>query len=209
MKILQFRFEDGPKLDLGQQLSDTLHTIYSATPSEFMSEYTIKSLKLAVSSYDFAMFFPPCATFSMMSVGTHWLKLDDQHYEPKTEKAAESLKLLKIIEQLVRVAPLWSIENPRGMFHKFWSRGIEHHVTHCQYGAQRQKPTVIFSNYSWDALSCGRGDPCHLPTPRGTRHHGTQAMKSKADRTRLPVMLRQAIIEGARHAYRTSKVHSL
>ena len=98
---------------------------------------------------------------------------------------------------------MWFIENPRGMLRKmpFLLRlmedtgGRRHTVTYCQYGERRQKPTDIFTNHPDPQFRppCRRGDKCHDAAPRGSKT-GTQGLRGKLDRARLPTELCRHVV---------------
>lgn len=69
-------------------------------------------------------------------------------------------------------------------------------LTHnCQYGERRQKPTDIWTNHPDPRFkpACKRGSPCHDSAPRGSKS-GTQRIKGKKDRARIPEQLCQHIV---------------
>ena len=59
---------------------------------------------------------PPCETFSVASIGTHWQGI----YEPKTVAAKEGiLRVEAALEGIDLFSPkAWIIENPRGVLRK-------------------------------------------------------------------------------------------
>jgi hypothetical protein len=136
----------------------------------------------------------------MMSVRHHWTKVEDALH-PKSEKASQALEMLRKMELLSQSAQLWFIENPAGTMHKQWKKGKFHRITHCQYGGLRMKPTNIWTSWNWlSRPSCKYGDPCHPATPRGSRKSGTQMMKTKAERAKLPVELAVQLLSSAQIA---------
>jgi len=160
---------------------------------------------------DFNSFFdiiwasPPCTTFSVASISTHW-KGGKNAYIPKTNKCKIGLKLLeKTISIIAQVNPkFWYIENPRGVMRKvinkmFKSYGIEdyirHTVTYCQYGDKRMKPTDIWTNNkNWKPRPmCKNGMSCHVSAPRGAKT-GTQGLKNNYERSKLPKELCEEIV---------------
>ena len=98
---------------------------------------------------------------------------------------------------------MWFVENPVGMLRKMPfilgllkdTGGSRHTVTYCQYGERRQKPTDIFTNHPYPQFRppCKRGAPCHDAAPRGSRT-GTQGLKGKAVRAKLPAELCRHIV---------------
>ena len=147
---------------------------------------------------------PPCTTFSVASIGTHWSK----HKRPKTKEALKGLDILrKTIKIIKECKPkYWYIENPRGMMRKMPEMlGLPRNtVWYCTYGDRRAKPTDIWSNnfYSlfnpdgWLPLpECHNGNKhCHHEAaPRGSKT-GTQALKNNHERSKIPEKLCQSII---------------
>jgi hypothetical protein len=157
--------------------------------------------------YEFDMVWasPPCESFSVASIGTHWGG-GAKAYEPKTKQAQSALSLINELALLIdTIGPkVWYIENPRGVMRKvspyekipdFFTR---HTVTYCQYGDTRMKPTDIWTNNpNWvPRPMCKNGAPCHEPAPRGAKT-GTQGRGSYLSRSRLPEELCREVIEAA------------
>ena len=83
-----------------------------------------------------------------------------------------------------------------------WMQGLPRYtVTYCQYGDSRMKPTDIWTNHPRPQFKppCKNGDPCHMPSPRGTnirkaRRNGinfvnvgsTYFTRDPKDRARIP-----------------------
>jgi len=136
---------------------------------------------------------PPCTCFSVASISTHWGG-GFRAYEPKTEKAKQSIKLVqKTIKIIKKTQPkLWFIENPRGVLRKlsFMSNLPRKSVTYCQYGDKRMKPTDIWTNsHIWiPRPMCKNGDKCHEAAPRGSKT-GTQGLKNTIERSKIPYEL--------------------
>jgi len=145
---------------------------------------------------------PPCTTFSVASIGTHWTG-GKCGYIPKTEKSEIGIKLvektLSIIRKTLEVNHdlKFFIENPRGLLRKMkfmkdfeWEKGIfcdRKTITYCQYGDTRMKPTDIWTNCdNWKPRPmCKNGSPCHEAAPRGSKT-GTQGLKGSVNRSRIP-----------------------
>lgn len=147
---------------------------------------------------------PPCTTFSVASIGTHWTG-GKKGYVPKSEACETGLKILdKTISLISELKPtFWFIENPRGVmrkiideiFLKYNIQAIRRTVTYCQYGDNRMKPTDIWTNcYAWNPKPmCKNGDTCHVSAPRGSRT-GTQGLKGSIERSKIPELLIKEII---------------
>jgi site-specific DNA-cytosine methylase len=141
---------------------------------------------------------PPCETFSVASIGTHWTG-GKNAYEPKTVAAKEGIqRVLRTIDIIEEAQPeVFIIENPRGVLRKmpFMQGFYRHTVTYCQYGDTRMKPTELWSNIALDFKPmCKNGDPCHERAPRGSKT-GTQGIKGYRDRSRVPEALCVSILE--------------
>ena len=143
---------------------------------------------------------PDCTTYSVMCISHH-----RDGVKPKTEYAAQCDRTNAHVCDLIReLKPtVWFIENPRGMLRKmpFILRlmedtgGRRHTVTYCQYGERRQKPTDIFTNHPDPQFRppCRRGDKCHDAAPRGSKT-GTQGLRGKLERARLPTELCRHVV---------------
>jgi len=142
---------------------------------------------------------PPCTTFSVASISTHW-KGGKEAYIPKTDQAILGIEMvestLDLIDQLK--PKYWFIENPRGVLRKMAFMKDLHRVTvtYCQYGDNRMKPTDIWTNLeSWKPRPmCKNGDNCHQSAPRGSRT-GTQGLKNAKLRGVIPPQLFKEILK--------------
>lgn len=149
--------------------------------------------------YDFIWASPPCTTFSVASISTHWTG-NKHHKEPKTQQAREAIKLVQHTIQLIQQLnpPMWVMENPRGILRTLpIVHGIPRTtITYCQYGDTRMKPTDLWGNFhNWTPKPpCKNGAPCHTPAPRGSST-GTQGIKGAKDRSRVPYQLGQEILQ--------------
>ena len=147
---------------------------------------------------------PPCTTFSIASIGTHW----NENREPKTEAAVKGLKILDKTLEIIKVVnpKYWYIENPRGMMRKMdQMKGLNRTtIWYCKYGDSRAKPTDVWSNNianlfnqnGWlPRAECFNGNKkCHHePAPRGSRT-GTQGLKNNHERSKIPAQLCNEII---------------
>ena len=136
---------------------------------------------------------PPCETFSVASIGTHWTG-GKCSYVPKTVNAQIGIdRVLKTIDIIKQLNPkYWFIENPRGVLRKmsFMHDFKRYTVTYCQYGDIRMKPTDIWSNiknFKFKPM-CKNGMPCHTAAPRGSKT-GTQGLKNSIERSVVPEQL--------------------
>lgn len=149
---------------------------------------------------------PPCETFSVASIGRHWVK--GEVFTPKTERSelgvAILFRTLEIINYYITKNPnlVWYVENPRGKMRKapYWKniRHTRHTVTYCQYGDTRMKPTDIWTNnpYWIPRPMCKNGDPCHVAAPRGSST-GTQGICTYYDKSKIPAELCIEVISAA------------
>ena len=146
---------------------------------------------------------PPCEAFSTNTIGKNWR---DGLY-PKTEKARQSLCVVKHTLQLIKdIQPTWFvIENPRAMLRNhMWllSTGIKMDcpprktVSYCQYELdkkveeRRMKPTDIWTNVPFKPKMCKYGSPCHRPAPRGS-----YSGQSYEELSVVPAKLCEAILD--------------
>ncbi len=136
---------------------------------------------------------PPCTCFSVASINKHWKNGE------ASKEAKDSTRLVaKTFEIIMLSRPVfWFIENPRGMMRKLpiLDALAKNTVTYCQYGDTRMKPTDIWTNCTaWRPKPpCKCGDLCHDASPRGSRT-GTQGLKNAVERSRVPTMLCQEIV---------------
>ena len=145
---------------------------------------------------------PPCTTFSVSSISTHWGG-GNKAYKPKTKRAELGIKIVNRMWTIIRLAKAlnpklkYIIENPRGLLRKLDI--IPHKpktAWYCQYGDDRAKPTDLWVNFSWIPKSCKNGNPdCHhQPAPRGSRT-GTQGLKNAYERSKVPEKLCKELLE--------------
>lgn len=143
---------------------------------------------------------PPCEAFSVMRIGTNWNKDNT----PKTPKAVQGLRnVVSTIEIIRRLNPTyWVIENPMGKLRSLpiLSMVDRRHVTYCQYGETRMKPTDLWGGLPKDFKlrePCKKNQPCHTPAKRGSHNVGsTQEMMSSALRSKIPSQLSLHILDG-------------
>ena len=142
---------------------------------------------------------PDCTTYSIAGISHHRIKEESGNLKPISEKAKFSDETIKHVLDLIReLKPKYFfIENPRGGLRKmeFMQDINKYTVTYCQYGDFRMKPTDIFTNHSEPNFKpmCKNGDPCHVSAPRGSKT-GTQGIKGKVDRSRIPEELCDYIV---------------
>ena len=142
---------------------------------------------------------PYCTTYSIAGISHHRIKEESGNLKPISEKAKFSDETIKHVLDLIReLKPKYFfIENPRGGLRKmeFMQDINRYTVTYCQYGDFRMKPTDIFTNHSEPNFKpmCKNGDPCHVSAPRGSKT-GTQGIKGKVDRSRIPEKLCDYIV---------------
>ena len=146
---------------------------------------------------------PPCTTFSVASISTHWTG-GKRAYIPKTREAELGIQIIQETIQIIDMLKpkYFYIENPRGLLRKMpiitQENYIRNTIWYCQYGDTRAKPTDIWTNnYNWNPKPvCKNGNPdCHHErAPRGSRT-GTQGLKDNYERSKVPYNLCKEIIE--------------
>ena len=145
---------------------------------------------------------PDCTTYSIAAISKHRRKNDSTgDLEPISDYAKTCDKVNSHIIDLVinKLKPkIYFIENPRsGMRKMSFVKDLPRYtVTYCQYGDTRQKPTDIWTNYKEPNFKepCKRGSKCHEAAPRGSKT-GTQGLKDKVDRARIPSELCNHIVD--------------
>lgn len=174
--------------------------------NKYTSDYNdVFCLRLDIMKPNIIWASPPCTTFSVASISTHW-KGGKGAYIPKTEKCRRGIALVcRTIQLISELKPkYWYIENPRGVMRKvidriFRSYGVTDYVrrtvTYCQYGDSRMKPTDIWTNNkNWKPRPmCKNGMSCHVSAPRGAKT-GTQGLKNNYERSKLPKELCEEIV---------------
>lgn len=144
---------------------------------------------------------PDCATFSVAAISYHRrLNKETGSLESITDYArfCDSVNQ-HVLRLILALGPkYWFIENPRGGMRKmeYMQELPRYTVTYCKYGETRMKPTDIWTNHPAPNFipPCKNGDPCHESAPRGSRT-GTQALKSSIERSRLPPLLCEHIVD--------------
>lgn len=190
-----------------QAFKDAGHTVitfelddfFEATENVDVFNLNAKDLINKYGQPDFVWASPPCTAFSVASMGHHWGG-GVRAYEPKTEAAKISQKLVAHTRQLIAdLNPTqgWLIENPRGMLRKLpVVEGLPRTtVSYCTYGDNRMKPTDLWGIVpNWTPRTmCKNGMPCHEAAPRGAKT-GTQGLKGARERSRVPYSLGQEIL---------------
>lgn len=153
---------------------------------------------------------PDCTTFSVMAISKHRRKNPvTKSLDPITDYACFCDEVDQNVLHLIRelqaererrgLPPmLYFIENPVGGMRKMeWMQDLPRYtVTYCQYGETRMKPTDIWTNHPDPQFKppCQKGAPCHEAAPRGSKS-GTQKIKGSKDRSRIPVLLCEHIVD--------------
>lgn len=143
---------------------------------------------------------PDCTTYSVAAISRHRRKEANGNLSPVSEYAKFCDKVNAHVVSLIQeLNPrFWFIENPVGGLRKMdFMQGLPRYtVTYCQYGERRQKPTDIWTNHPAPDFKppCKRGMPCHDAAPRGSQT-GTQALKNAVEKSRIPVMLCEHIVD--------------
>ena len=143
---------------------------------------------------------PDCTTYSVAAISTHRRRDLNGDLSPISEYAKFCDEVNKHLIELIReLAPkYWFIENPVGGLRKMsFMQGLPRHtVTYCQYGERRQKPTDIWTNHPNPQFRppCKRGANCHDAAPRGSKT-GTQALKNAVEKSKIPQMLCNHIVD--------------
>lgn len=178
---------------------------------KYNNDLTIDILELKddelPSNNDILWASPPCKTFSVASLGHHWIG-GKKGYIPKTEECKKGLEILdktiKIISE--RKPKYWYIENPCGMmtkvihkiFEKYNVNYVERKIWYCKYGDIRAKPTNIWTNnFNWIPRECCKNykydhqgniieKHCHHESARRGAKTGTQGLKGDYQRSIIP-----------------------
>lgn len=142
---------------------------------------------------------PDCTTYSVAAI-SHHRRQEGNTLRPITDYAKQCDATNRHVVELIKeLQPrFWFIENPRGGLRKMdFMQGLPRYtVTYCQYGERRMKPTDIWTNHPDPQFKppCHYGDNCHESAPRGSRT-GTQGIKGKTDRSRIPDALADHIAD--------------
>lgn len=148
---------------------------------------------------------PPCETFSVASIGTHWGG-GHRGYVPKTDAARNGIALLEKTRTLIlSLVPHHSVmENPRGVMRKVFALP-DHTVWYCHYGDDRAKPTDLWTTGMGHWIprpQCHNRRPSHpdwccchdhQAASRGAKT-GTQGRATYAHRSEIPEELAREVM---------------
>lgn len=156
-------------------------------------------IKLCGRAPDVIWASPDCTTYSIAAISHHRTKEASGNLAPKSDYAKfcdeVNQNVIRLINELQ--PKYFFIENPRAGLRKMdFMQGIPRYtITYCQYGDKRMKPTDIFTNHPNPQFKppCRNGAPCHEAAPRGSKT-GTQGIKDKVDRARIPAELCKHIV---------------
>lgn len=176
-------------------------TQFLANMHKDIEELTAQEVLKAFGRPDVIWASPDCTTYSIAAISHHRRKNEETgNLDPVSDYAKKCDRVNKHVLQLIEeLKPrYWFIENPRGGLRKMeFMQGLPRYtVTYCQYGDTRMKPTDIWTNHHNPDFKpmCKNGDPCHVSAPRGAKT-GTQGIKGKKDRARIPRELCEHIAE--------------
>lgn len=143
---------------------------------------------------------PDCTTYSIAAISHHRTKEKSGNLAPKSDYAKKCDEINQhVLALIAELQPrYWFIENPRGGMRKMdFMQGLTRYtITYCQYGDTRMKPTDIWTNHPEPNFKppCKNGAPCHQAAPRGSKS-GTQGLKDKVERARIPDDFCRHIVE--------------
>lgn len=178
----------------------TLDIIKKFNPTfckDIMEVKDLKELEL-YGKFHVILISPPCNCFSVASIGKHWVGRDLK-YTPKDQQTKDAILLVQHTLNLInKYKPkFWIMENPMGILRKLWFMQEYQRmlVTYCQYGEHRMKPTDLWGKFPKEfiAKSCKNGASCHDRAPRGSHIGGTQGIKGKEERAKIPYGLSLAM----------------
>lgn len=146
--------------------------------------------------YDFIWASPPCETFSVASIGTHWTG-GLRAYVPATGAAKLGIELVHVTFAKVRLARpyFYLVENPRGVLRKIIGQPVDT-TWWCQWVDERAKPTDLWGVPPPGLLplpKCHNGATDHAEAHRGAKT-GTQGRKG-LDRARIPERFTERLID--------------
>ena len=143
---------------------------------------------------------PDCTTYSVAAISRHRRRDPNGNLTPISDYAKRCDEVNRHLINLIKELnpKYWFIENPRAGLRtmNFMKDLPRYTVTYCQYGENRQKPTDIWTNHKNPRFKspCKPGAPCHEAAPRGSRT-GTQALKNSVERSKIPILLCEHIVE--------------
>lgn len=201
---------------IGKAFEERGHEVYSIEWDTSFPEIDLYADILSVSAEEIIARFghpdviwasPDCTTFSIAAISHHRRRNEKTgNLDPVSEYAKFCDKVdMHVIDLIRQLRPkYWFIENPRGGMRKMtWMKDLPRYtVTYCQYGDTRMKPTDIWTNHPDPKFKpmCKNGDPCHVRAPRGAKT-GTQGLKIKKDRSRIPAELCEHIVDICEEEY--------
>lgn len=143
---------------------------------------------------------PDCSSYSIAAISHHRRREENGNLAPVSDYAKFCDRVNQhVLCLILALSPkYWFIENPRGGMRKMdFMNGLPRYtVTYCQYGDTRMKPTDIWTNHQNPRFKpmCKNGDSCHMSAPRGAKT-GTQGLKGSKERSVIPPMLCEHIVE--------------
>jgi hypothetical protein len=167
-----------------------------------MLDFSIDKLPGSWRAPDVIWASPPCTSFSVMVISRNY-----QGGRPYSSGAFVGLALVaKTLEIIRELKPTYYfIENPRGMLRDSYLMANlpRHTATYCQYGADYQKPTDIWTNADISLKACRAGDRCHEYQPRsykqkvgyGVLKLGIQGLNNAEERGIIPPDLCEVIFQ--------------
>jgi len=181
-----------------QAFKDSGHNVYTVElDTQFDADFHVDIMHVTPDFFpgrwDLVWASPPCTTFSVASIGTHWTG-GKEAYIPKTQAAKDGIELMYHTRDLIAGIDTryWVVENPRGVLRKLGIFGEPQTVWYCQYGDERAKPTDLFGNLPPDfpILTCKNNNPAcdHVRARRGAKT-GTQGRKGAKERSMIPYAL--------------------
>ncbi len=154
-----------------------------------------------ITTFDVVLASPPCETFSVGSIKTHW-KGGWQMYEPKTPAAEYAITLVQHLFHLMKYTEAGVMENPRGILRKIAPRPPDVTVWYCRFGDDRAKPTDLWLfgdaqawPIPWEKYICENGNLDHAAAPRGSKRGGSQG-RNTIQSSKVPYKLSYRLMRG-------------